>query len=80
MLIASNWRWIQLDQWCSRGASASGAPITVAIAIDGYGLANASTNSQRITRAGPPPLPCAPAEAAIACSSSSSRNSRITGR
>ncbi len=26
--IASNWRWIQLDQWCSRGASSSGAPIT----------------------------------------------------
>ena len=38
-LGASNWRWIQFDQSCSRGASSSGAPITVAIVSDGYGLA-----------------------------------------
>ncbi len=49
MLAASNCRWIQLDQWCSRGASSSGAPITVAITCDGYGLANASTNSHVMT-------------------------------
>ena len=44
---ASNWRWIQFDQSCSRGASSSGAPITVAIVSDGYGLRTSSTNSQR---------------------------------
>ena len=42
--------------------------------------ATASTNSQRISPAGPPPFPCAPADAAIARPISSSRNSRITGR
>ena len=54
MLAASNCRWIQFDQWCNLGASATGAPITIAIVCDGYGLANASTNSQRTV---PPPLP-----------------------
>ena len=46
-LGASNWRWIQFDQSCSRGASSSGAPMTVAIVSDGYGLAKSATNSQR---------------------------------
>ena len=32
---ASNCFWIQLDQWCSRGASVSGAPITVAMTSEG---------------------------------------------
>ena len=43
----SNWRWIRLDHSCSLGASSSGAPITVAIVSDGYGLAKSATNSQR---------------------------------
>ena len=80
MLNASNWRWIQLDQWCSLGASASGAPITCAITSDGYGFANASTNSQRTACVGPWPLVSAAAEAAIAPSSSCCKNSRIAGR
>ena len=81
MLVASNCRWIQFDQWCSRGASSSGAPITVAIASDGYGFANASTNSHRTVPApGVAPLDPAGGDAAIACASSCSRNSLITGR
>ena len=90
MLITSNWRWIQFDQWCSRGASSRGAPITVAIASDGYGFANACTNSQRtrppsalatlVSRA--PFVSAAASARALASTSSSSpcNSSRITGR
>ncbi len=79
MLIASNCRWIQFDQWCSLGASFSGAPITVAIASDGYGFANASTNSQlNVPWSGWPLLGAA--EDAVTCASSCSRNPLIAGR
>src|SRR3954447_22632316 len=56
---------MRFDHSCRRGASDSGAPITVAMVNDGYGLANASTSSQR------------PASATDA--NSSSRDPRLAG-
>ena len=95
MLTASNCFWIQFDQWCSFGASSIGAPITFAIVRDGYGLANASTKSQRReeaveaeaaaaaeaeAEAGKEAAAEAEAEAAVARARRSSRKPLIIGR
>ena len=53
----------------------SGAPITLAITCDGYGFANASTNSHLTV-----PVPSPGAVRAVARAHSSCKNPRIAGR